>query len=42
LILCPLERVSCVITDEAVPAASVQMLEAAGVKVIAVAPELVQ
>jgi DeoR family transcriptional regulator, ulaG and ulaABCDEF operon transcriptional repressor len=42
LILCPLERVSCVITDEAVPAAAVQMLEAAGVKVIAVAPELVQ
>jgi len=39
LILCPLERVHCVITDEAVSDASVQMLEAAGVKVVTVAPE---
>ncbi|PUA17684.1 DeoR family transcriptional regulator [Glaciimonas sp. PCH181] len=39
LILCGLNRVSCVITDTGVSDAAVQMLEQAGVKVIAVAPE---
>jgi len=39
LILCPLERVHCVITDSGIPDASARTLEAAGVKVIVVEPE---
>lgn len=39
LILCGLDRVQCLITDTAIPDASVQMLEKAGVNVITVAPE---
>ena len=40
LILCGLNRVSCVITDTGASDAAVQMLEQSGVKVLAVAPEL--
>lgn len=39
LILCGLNRVSCVITDTGASDAAVQMLEQSGVKVLAVAPE---
>jgi len=39
LILCQLDRVSCLITDTAVSDSTVQLLEHAGIKVIAVAPE---
>ena len=39
LILCGLNRVSCVITDTGVSDAAVQMLEHAGVKVITLTPE---
>ncbi|MEG1054756.1 MAG: DeoR/GlpR family DNA-binding transcription regulator, partial [Janthinobacterium sp.] len=39
LILCGLNRVSCVITDTGASDAAVQMLEQSGVKVVAVAPE---
>ena len=39
LILCGLNRVSCVITDTGASDAAVQMLEQAGVRVITVAPE---
>ena len=39
LILCGLNRVSCVITDSGVSDAAVQMLEQAGVRVVALAPE---
>lgn len=39
LILCGLNRVSCVITDTGVSDAAVQMLEQAGVQVITVTPE---
>jgi DeoR family ulaG and ulaABCDEF operon transcriptional repressor len=39
LILCGLNRVSCVITDTGASDASVQMLEHAGVKVVCVEPE---
>lgn len=39
LILCGLNRVSCLITDTGISDAAVQMMEQAGVKVIAVAPE---
>ena len=41
LILCGLNRVSCVITDTGASDAAVQMLEQSGVKVLAVAPEQV-
>ncbi|MGS0743892.1 DeoR/GlpR family DNA-binding transcription regulator [Glaciimonas sp. GG7] len=41
LILCGLNRVSCVITDTDVSDAAAQMLEQAGVKLITVAPEAV-
>jgi len=40
LILCGLNRVSCVITDTGASDAAVQMLEQAGVTVIAVEPEM--
>lgn len=40
LILCPLQKLHCVITDDRVSDASVQMLERAGVKVIIVAPSV--
>lgn len=39
LILCGLNRVSCVITDSGASDAAVQMLEQAGVRVVALAPE---
>jgi DeoR family ulaG and ulaABCDEF operon transcriptional repressor len=39
LILCPLQKLHCVITDDRVSEASVRMLEGAGVKVITVSPE---
>lgn len=39
LILCGLNRVSCVITDTGASDAAVQMLEQSGVKVLTVAPE---
>ena len=39
LILCGLNRVSCVITDTGVSDGAVQMLEQAGVKVVIVEPE---
>lgn len=39
LILCGLNRVSCVITDTGASDAAVQMLEQAGVRVVTVAPE---
>ncbi len=41
LILCGLNRVSCVITDTDASDAAVQLLEQAGVKVITVAPEAI-
>jgi DeoR family ulaG and ulaABCDEF operon transcriptional repressor len=41
LILCGLNRVSCVVTDTGASDAAVQMLEQHGVKVITVAPEAV-
>ncbi|TWI65463.1 DeoR family transcriptional regulator [Pseudoduganella lurida] len=41
LILCGLDRVSCVITDTHASDAAVQLLEQSGVKVITVAPEAV-
>jgi DeoR family ulaG and ulaABCDEF operon transcriptional repressor len=40
LILCGLNRVHCVITDTGASDAAVQMLEQAGVRVVAVAPEM--
>lgn len=39
LILCPLDRVSCLITDTAVSDSTVQWLEHSGIKVITVDPE---
>jgi DeoR family ulaG and ulaABCDEF operon transcriptional repressor len=39
LILCGLNRVNCVVTDTGISDAAAQMLEQAGVKLIAVAPE---
>jgi DeoR family ulaG and ulaABCDEF operon transcriptional repressor len=41
LILCGLDRVSCVITDTHASDAAVQLLEQSGVKVVTVAPEAV-
>lgn len=41
LILCGLNRVSCVITDTGASDAAVQMLEQSGVRVVTVAPEVV-
>lgn len=41
LILCGLNRVSCVITDTGASDAAVQMLEQSGVRVLTVAPEVV-
>lgn len=39
LLLCPLARVHCVITDTGAPDAAVQWLERAGVQVVVVAPD---
>ncbi|CUA92338.1 DeoR/GlpR family DNA-binding transcription regulator [Pannonibacter indicus] len=42
LILCPLDRITTVITDEGIPDSAVQMLEQAGVQVIAAPVEAAQ
>ncbi|MFN4125993.1 DeoR/GlpR family DNA-binding transcription regulator [Pannonibacter indicus] len=42
LILCPLDRITTVITDEGIPDSAVQMLEQAGVQVIAAPAEAAQ
>ncbi len=39
LILCPLERIHTVITDDGVPDAAARMIEAAGIRLIAVTPK---